>query len=464
MGQDIFDFGGTAYLAGGKAVVLMQDNSEIVGDKNIATTDVVAKKGPKEAIKFIPRGSGNNMPHEVLEKVYKNVTVSSNVDFNSRIVYGDGIMVVKKIRNESGKIEIRECLPSDEPEIFSFLEDNNLTRVFQEIGNDVSVFNDSFVEFILDNNRPPKLVMIRHKEMCCSRLSKMDEKSNKIEWHGYSAQWGEGQASEDLVVTPLLDRQAPIYDLKQKIGILPDEHGKNTDSGQRRFILSISLPTPGRYYYGKPYWWSIFESGWYDFACAIPQFKKALLKNQMVLKYEVLIQKGFYDKLFSSEGITDEDKKKERKRSFLKQMNDFLSGEDNAGKSFVSHFEYDKVKGFEVRDIIIRPIESFFKGGEYIEDSEEASNIICYSMGVHPSIVGASPGKGKSINGTEARELFIIKQALMKPIRDMMLMPLYIAKALNKWDLDIHFVIPNIMLTTLDKNTGSEKNIGNEKL
>ena len=52
-------------------------------------------------------------------------------------------------------------------------------------------------------------------------------------------------------------------------------------------------------------------------------------------------------------------------------MNDFLAGEENAGKGFVSHFRYDRVKGFEDKDIIITPLESFFKGGEYIEDSEE---------------------------------------------------------------------------------------------
>ncbi len=85
-------------------------------------------------------------------------------------------------------------------------------------------------------------------------------------------------------------------------------------------------------------------------------------------------------------------------------------------------------------------------------------------MGVHPSVVGAVPGKGKSISGTEARELFIIKQAMMKPIRDLLVLPLYLVKALNGWDPDIHFIIPNIMLTTLDQGTGAVKSIGNQKV
>ena len=85
-------------------------------------------------------------------------------------------------------------------------------------------------------------------------------------------------------------------------------------------------------------------------------------------------------------------------------------------------------------------------------------------MAVHPSLKGASPGKSKNINGTETRELFIIAQVLFKPLRDMMLLPLYLAKEINGWDKNIEFGVKNIMLTTLDKNTGSEKSIGNEKV
>ena len=65
----------------------------------------------------------------------------------------------------------------------------------------------------------------------------------------------------------------------------------------------------------------------------------------------------FWDKLYDSEGIPKDDKKKrnERKNAFLQQLNDFLSGEENAGKSFVSHFRYDQINrglgGSDKRDL-----------------------------------------------------------------------------------------------------------------
>ena len=177
------------------------------------------------------------------------------------------------------------------------------------------------------------------------------------------------------------------------MGLLPNEKGTKEIVKDRRFIHNIRIATPGRFYYSKPYWWSVFVSGWYDFGNAIPIFKKALIKNQMALRYIVYIKEDFWGKLYADEKITNEADQAVRRETFLQDMNDFLAGEENAGKGFVSHFRYDRVKGFEDKDIIINTLDSFFKGGEYIEDSEEVSNTICYGMNVHPSIIGAAPGK-----------------------------------------------------------------------
>ncbi len=462
--NEVFDFNTTAYLAGAKAIVVMGDSKDMVGDANTPTDDITIK-GIKEQVKFVKRGTNNNLPAEMMDKVYANVTVASNIEFNAKMAYGDGIMVMKKVKDATtGVVRFEEQLASEQPDIFKFLEDNNYVNAVQEWCNDLSVFYDSYAEIILEAGSN-KVASIQPCETINSRVSLVNPLTGKIEYHGFSTQWKQGSPT-DIVATPLLDRRIPILDLKRKLGIEidPTTMKKATAVKDKRFMMSLCLPTPGRYYNGKPYWWSIFESGWYDFACAIPTFKKALLKNQMTLKYHIKISEQFWNKLFKNENITDDKKRLSRKQKFLTDLNSFLSGEENAGKSFVSHFEYDKVKGFEMNDIVIEPISSFFKGGEYIEDSEEVTSILCYAMGVHPSVVGAVPGKGKSISGTEARELFIIKQAMMKPIRDLLVLPLYIVKALNGWDPDIHFVIPNIMLTTLDQGTGAVKSVGNQKV
>ncbi|MEL7600560.1 MAG: hypothetical protein AAGU18_10755 [Proteiniphilum sp.] len=447
-------------------VVELSSTIDLVDDASKDNKVTISPKNYNMDVEFYPWGKSNNTPQKLLENAYKNNVVASNLDFNARISYGDGILPVKKVINSQNKIEYIPLLPEESEEtkeIFEFLENSNIQLLMQEVIHDVTLLGNSFVELIM-NKRLTKVVLISHKEAAFSRISIMDENTKKSEYHGYSSKWGDANSPDDVVVTPLLDFDNPLYDFKKRNGMIALPTGGKKSDKSTRYMLHLAMPSPGRFYYQKLYWWSIFPSHWFDFSCAIPEFKMNLMKNMMVLKYHVTINDQFFPNLFKKERITDETKMMERKQKFYQSLEDFLSGKENAGKNIVSEFTYDVTKGVERQDIIITPIKSFIQGGEYIEDSEEASNAICYAMGVHPSLQGASPGKSKNINGTEARELFIIKQSMMKPLRDMILEPLRLVSRINNWSRDIEFMIPNIMLTTLDKNTGAEKSIGNTKL
>lgn len=443
---------------GGDALVTFSDNADIIEDKEEDNVDIKPVNVGKD-ISFVRRGTSNDMIQQVLNKIAGNVTVGANIEFKNKVIIGDGIIVYRKYRDNSGKIVKEEVLPSEQPEIFDFLENNDYEDIRHAIAADLCIGYDAYVEYIFSRDKEkPKLVKINALELSCSRISVIDEKSKKSEWHGYSANWDEG-SPDNVVATPLLNRRGAMMDLKQRMGMAPGKDGVARLGKQKVFVHNLSIHTPGRFYYNRPYWWSVFASGWYDFSSAIPVYKKALIKNQMTLKYMIYIRDGFWKKLYGAKGATSDAKQKEVKTEFLKDMNDFLSGEENAGKGFVADFSYDKLKGFEEKDIIIEPLKNDNIGGEYIEDSEEVSNVMSYAHGVHPSIIGASP-KSKSINGTEARELFIIEQALMKAFQDATLKPLYMAKAMNGWDKDTYFGVINCQLTTLDQGTGAIKNTG----
>lgn len=468
----MIEVGNTIYLEGAKAAVIIRsDDAGFLEDRKFTPVKVKAASGTAvgKDIEFVPFGPDNRLPIHIMMRSHENTIVASNVDFKSSLIYGDGLTVYKRTKGMDGKTAITEMTRQDVPAIFEFLDNCNIQRIMQEIAADLYVFGDSFVTLEFGRRlrgERPFVANMKHREMCFSRVSKQDETTRRIEYHGYSSKWGDYTSPDDVIVSRLLDRSSPLYDLKVRTGLINNPStGKKKDENENGYTVSLNMPVPGRFYYNRPYWWSIFID-WYEFSCAIPRFKKALLKNQMTLKYHVSINERFWDKLYRSEGIGKDDIKKQQecKHRFLQNLNDFLSGEENAGKSFVSHFRYDQVNKYEENDIIIKPIESFIKGGEYIEDSEEATNVICNTMSVHPSLKGASPGKTKNINGTEARELFIIAQALCKPFRDIMLMPLYLVKEINGWPADIEFGIKNTMLTTLDQGTGAVKSIGNEKL
>lgn len=450
--NEVFEINGSFFLKGANAIVTMiQPSSMFVKPDR---EPQASKFQGKDYRGVVPWGRNNKLPMELLEKVYSNPIVSAAMEFKSLLTYGDGIVVAKrdskgKLKPFYGNVEINE-----------FMLDNDINGNLLEQSIDLQVFYNVYPEIICNNAKPkPKIVELNHKEATFSRLEVMNPKTGDIDNHFYSAKWGEGagEIPDDTVITPMLSSRNPIKDLKYRLGIEQDPLRKVRVSNDRRFIIPLNFPTPGRFYYRKPFWISIIESGWLDFAQKIPEFKRALLNNGMVIKYTVEIHPMFWDRMFSKQGITEPDKKKEVQTKWLTELNDFLSKAENAGKTFVSELyqSADKLDSM----IKISQMKNEYSGGEYLPDLEEVSNIMSYGMGVHPNLIGSSPGKNKSINGTEARELFIIKQFMMKPFRDRLLFPLYLIKAINGWPEDIHFIIPNIELTTLDKGTGAEKTI-----
>ena len=55
----------------------------------------------------------------------------------------------------------------------------------------------------------------------------------------------------------------------------------------------------------------------------------------MTWRYIIYIKNTFWDKMYKSDGITDDKKKIEAKTKCLVDINNFLAGEENAGKAIV---------------------------------------------------------------------------------------------------------------------------------
>jgi hypothetical protein len=390
------------------------------------------------------------MPQLIIEKAEKSEIVESNLLFNILAGYGQGIKPMRRII-EKGKPATFEDIY--EGEVVDFFDQNDINGFFLEQLSDLHFFYNVFPEIILSGDKR-KIVSLRSKEAAFSRWGVMDPKKGVINKHYYSAKWNDGPRKDNIAVSDVLDSYNPLLDLTSRL---------STGSfSQLRFIVPVNFPTPGKLYYQKPYWWSIFQSGWYDFLMMIPEFKKALLKNQLALKYIIYLSDKYFSEIFKEEGIdtSNSEAVKARKNLEYGRFRDFLAGEKNAGKGIVALKKLiaSGSGSTEEKYIDIVPLKTEIAGGEYLEDSEEASNIISYAMGVHPSLIGSTPGKNSgSFSGTDKRELFQIKQALMKPFRDRLLKPLELIKQFNKWDKDIVFAIPEPVFTTLDKNkTGQE--------
>lgn len=424
-----------------QSILITDSSSEFRLDKDLEPEIVgnykIAKWGPD-----------NLMPNHVLDKVEKGDIVGANLRFNRDVAFGLGPKLVQAVRrDEFGRI--LEWAPIESGEVFDWFEANDIPLFVQQQITDVTYFYNAFPEIILDKDFQ-KIQSIRHKEAVFSRWSIMNSRGD-INWH-YYADWADNPTAKDIVATRVLDEFDTMNDLTMLKG----------QRKTRRYIYPVYMPSPGKPYYSLPEWYSIFRSGWYDHSVMVPELKKAILKNQLGVKFIIYVSQEYFDNICKMEGIDKNDRKayQERVNQEKKAFNDFLSGEKNANKAILAMKQRLATASgtMESKWIEIVPIDNKISGGEYIDDTESTANIICYAMGVHSSLIGATPGKSSStLGGTQARELYLMKQACMKPIVDRILRPLKFIKQFNGWDKDIYINMPEYIFTTLDQNKSGKQ-------
>ncbi len=406
-------------------------------------------------------GTDNKLPDQIRKYVEASEIVGKALEFLIDTAYGDGIMPCTIQKDDDGN---KTYHPYDlTGDARDFFELSNPNQYLKNALTNVFYFKRAYAEISMDKQaKDRKAILLTCKDTSFGRVEEADASGN-IERFIYYGSWGyKTPSKEDVVVMPLLDMDLPKRDFLTRTGKLAGKDGKQKDDKEPRYIYPLSILTPGRREYPQPAWWSIFTSGWYDFMQAIPQYKKALMKNQMMVKYIIYIDKEYFKELCREEGITDDKEKRARVNKELTNLNEFLTNTENVGKSFIGRITYNPTGNSDTgrKSITIEVLPNNFKGGEYLEDSQEVSKIIGTSLGVNLNMIGDIPGKTGALSGSDIRERFIILNALMKPIRDLVLEPLYAIKKQNGWPDNLDFTIANMQLTTLDKNTGAKKNIG----
>lgn len=400
-----------------------------------------------DSYKIAPWGKSNNLPYEVRNMIEKSDVMGANIRFNRDVCYGLGPKLVKLIRDKNKKVV--DFVEVEEGKEYDFFERNDIQMFLLEQLTDMVTFHNAFAELI-PAKETGEIYSLRSKDAAFSRWSVMN-KSGNIDFHYYSAKWAETLSKDDIAVSKVINEFDANNDLIIKIA-----------KKKERMIFPVYMPSPGRPYYSRPEWYSLFESGWYDHSVSIPELKKAIMKNNLGVKFIIYISKEYFEDIFRKEEIDKNDAKAVRERIDKEKaaFNTFLSGAINANKSILALKDYVMSGNSALTNkwIEIEPIKNELTGGEYIIDIETAANIICYAMGVHPSLIGATPGKSSgSLGGTDKRELYMMKQALMKPMIDRVMRPLKLIKGHNKWDPDTTIIVPEYIFTTLDKNKSGKE-------
>lgn len=386
-------------------------------------------------LQYMPWGGDNLMPYDVLNLIEKDETLSTCQMFNAEICYGNGLQYNTELCSADVKAAVED-----------FLLANSLPSYFLGVCQDFKHFGWCCSVIILDNEGK-HIVGLHRKEACYCRFTPANKKG-VIEQVLY-ANWKKAiGSSNEVEVIPLLNMDSPWLDLQNRMNRM----GNGCRTRDRKFAIVCKVPTPDSTYYPIPYYASLFRGNWYNIKQLIGLAKEAKLKNAAPIKYHIEISDKYWLNIFKRERITDLRKQQERVVAEKRQIIDFLTGAENAGKALFSSF-YVNPNGEEQHEVVINNIEEGAKeGGDWATDIQEAVNMFCFTMRVHSNLVGSVPGKSQSNNsGSDKRELYTIAQALQKPYHDLLFAVHRIIMKFNKWDKAFP-ECPFIQLTTLDEN------------
>lgn len=390
----------------------------------------------KEKHSYMPWGSDNQMPFEVLDLIEKDETLSTCQMFNAEVCYGSGIVYNTDNTTASAKEEIED--------FFLF---NSMPSYFLGVCQDFKHFGFAVSVIILDKVGK-KILHISRKEACYCRLAVADKKGEIP--YVYYANWRNEPSADEVEIIKLLSPSSPWEDLQRQV----------KETSVRKYAIITRVPTADSTYYPIPYYGSLFRSKWYNIKQLIAISKEAKLKNSAPLKYHIEISNKYFDNIFASEHISSTADKLKRIKQEKQNMIDFITGAHNSGKVLFSQF-YKTPDGKESQDVRITKIDDSKEGGDWESDIQEAINIICFTMRVHSNLVGSVPGKAQSNNsGSDKRELYTIAQALQKPYHDLLFLVHRIIIKFNGWK-GAYPDCPFIMLSTLDENKDA-KLVSNE--
>lgn len=437
-GLELID--GITYLPGIESVLVMDSGTDFRLDYDLDPVTI-------DTYKVAPWGYDNLLPNHLLKRIGGNDIVSANLKFNRDVCYGLGPKLIRVLKREKGRIVDYEEVTSGKE--FDFFERNDIPLFMLQQLTDMVTFYNTFAELGYDKETTD-IAFIRHREAVFSRWSIMNA-SGQINWHYYCSEWDKNPTRDKVICTRVLDE----FEAQKELTMYA--------ASRKRLIFPAYMPSPGKPYYSRPEWYSIFTSGWYDHSCMVPKLKKAILKNQLGVKYIIYVSPEYFENIFKTENIDMNDREAVKKRTdeIKAEFNKYLSGEDNANKAILTMKKLIPSSSGQAQEhkwIEIEPVKNELKGGEYIDDTESTANIICYAMGVHSALIGATPGKNSNtLGGSNARELYMMKQALMKPVVDRSLRVLKVIKQYNKWDPDIMITIPEYIFTTLDQNKSGKE-------
>ena len=463
-----------------------------------------------ELAKFIPWGQFNNLPSLIYRYAGDMPWTAQGLQYLQDTATGLGPRLMYHLARYSGGTVTDELIPYEDAglwmrqrkrELLSAMDSQNLLWTYgkqlldsyseelEELEQEYEAWKDSFDEieqFLLNNNLDqhyqacmaddvrldiyfptvglsrgssglwnPKIVSIDLIDAVCTRYQERDENWN-INNVFYSEQWRDNifptehaivkAKPEDVVPFPVTMPEHGFNKIREYV-----KNNQRTKVSDRKLWWACPQynAMPNKDYYPQPAWWSIFPSQVYRYAATLIYDKAVAKKNSVMWGKILYVNTSFLNKVFQQMGIEgDAEEQKKYRMQLYDRVEDFLKRRDNNGKLLImdSYTSADEKQLIDSVRIVDVP-----QASEKDSDAalQIATSAVFFALGVHPALVGATPGSTAS-SGTFQRELHLLKVTQLSPRQRRYLAFLNGIARFNGWPRHATFVIKQATLSTLD--------------
>ena len=422
--RDITIEDGFAILPGANSIGAIIVSNEIKKE-NDAKKDQPALPQNINSLPYSVWGDDNQFPQQVLDDLAKNSVACQALEKRTRVHFGRGIIAYREVKDAMG-ITTREKVT--DPAVVDFFRINRINYEWPRFIHSLEVFYNGWLEMITNKGKDYiNRVFVKDPAYC--RVSQMDPQTLKIATLYFSAQWN---LLPNVDVNSKVVQLIPLWD--------PYKYDGNTYP-DAKFAIQQSYVSFGKSYYSLASWNGVRVNKWMEIASMVPAMKRAIMKNQVTIKYHVQIPDFYFEKKYPAAQYTVAQRKKEIQNT-IDELNDFLSDTDNSGKSFVSFSFWDQVQKKMMDGWKIDVIDNKLTDGAYLPDSQAANSEVLFGIGIDPCMIGGSSVPGGKLgagSGSDKREAYWMLNADMGISRMKSLEPLYFIRDFNKWDPTIQF-------------------------
>lgn len=396
---------------------------------------------------WVPWGTSDDFPDMVAKLIRKSTVGRAGLQRLTKYLYGQRTITYKVTDIDNSGREVIEMTRI--PEWETIKRQSNFNYVRLATAQDYAYYGIAYVELIFSANKEKVLSVHFHKASHV-RFGPVNSKTGLWEYAYISGKFPNTNIKDCQkirVIDPML------YPMQI------DEIRK--DKSTFKYLMPLCWPDVINDYYPVVFWDSSRESGWLDIAISIPAYKKALFKNQMSIKYHVSIPMEYFRQRYKGWDRMSEQKQDEVIEDLYDEVNEMLTGAENAQKAIFSFFENGR-DGKPVGQWEIDVIDDRTKNGEHLPDASAANSEILFSMGQNPAMsgqgnTGGNYTGGSNNGGSNIRESGLDLRSQLRADRDILFIYFDFIKMYNGLDPDVELGVQDMVLTTLDTGKGSDK-------